>query len=157
MEFKPSKDYDLLLKQANAMHTLVNALERQVSHKDGQIKDFNTLLVQCSFEEINAERAINEQLTNENEQHQHQNRELSARVARLEKCLIDSNACLTLHNGEQARVNGSVLNESPQQSPAEIEAAAIEEMLMHFTKNGLPDVSLEKSIKQYAANLREGK
>jgi len=65
MEFKPVKDYNGLLKQANALLMLVNSYEAQLAYY--RALDYTTSLKR--LDELNAnlesERAMNAQLTNE--------------------------------------------------------------------------------------------
>lgn len=64
-EFTPAKDYDGLLKQANAMTMLIRSIEKQRAFQNVKIGDMARELAIQGFEEINAQRDMNERLTNE--------------------------------------------------------------------------------------------
>lgn len=84
-------------------------------------------------------------------------REKEARIARLEngiKIVLFADNEISELAAESLREK---LNESPQASLAEIEAAAVERMLLYFAQNGLPYENVSKSCEEYAASLREGK
>jgi len=63
--FKPHKEYDLLLKQANAMSLLIRSLQKCSALKDLDLQRLNREMAAQGFEEINAQRETNEILTNE--------------------------------------------------------------------------------------------
>ena len=62
-EFTPSKDYESLLHQANAMSMLIRAMEKQKSFQNIKIGDLARELALQGYEEINAQRTTNEILT----------------------------------------------------------------------------------------------
>lgn len=63
MRFTPDKTYEGLLKQANALHTLVNAMEKTKTFQSVKIEQLNRELCIQGFEEINAQRETNRLLT----------------------------------------------------------------------------------------------
>lgn len=89
-------------------------------------------------------------------------KQLKARVGRLEKCIIDSNACMTLHAPMQAKNNGKILNEAPQQSLAAIQAEAIEKAVREVRQQipadnefGSVDACYTYKLINYAADVRQ--
>jgi Tfp pilus assembly protein PilN len=64
-EFIPAKDYDGLLRQANAMAMLIRSMEKQRSFQNVKIGDMARELAVHGFEEIDAQRDINARLTDE--------------------------------------------------------------------------------------------
>lgn len=66
MKFQPAKDYDSLLKQARALHQLLNSKESQLSiyrNKDDQHSVHRLKQLELSLE---SEKDMNDLLTNEN-------------------------------------------------------------------------------------------
>jgi hypothetical protein len=64
-QFTPAKDYENLLKQANAMTMIIRSMEKQRAFQNIKVSDMARELYAQGFEEINAQRDINEKLTNE--------------------------------------------------------------------------------------------
>jgi uncharacterized membrane protein YccC len=65
LEFTPARDYEGLLKQASAMTMLIRSMEKQQAFQNVKIGDMARELAVQGFEEINAQRDMNEKLTNE--------------------------------------------------------------------------------------------
>ena len=64
-EFTPSSDYQSLVIQANALHSINVAQERVMTSYREQIEELKAQLAEAGTAEIEAQRAANEQLTNE--------------------------------------------------------------------------------------------
>lgn len=64
-KFHPGKTYELLLKQANAMQLIIRSLEKRRHVQNVNMAEMARELALQGFEEINAQRDINEKLTNE--------------------------------------------------------------------------------------------
>jgi hypothetical protein len=88
--FTPSDNYNLLLKQAFAMSSLIRSLERQRSIQRHSIDVLQQELSAVSRTEIDALRNTNEVLTNEVEQQ-------AKRIAELEAVLRDAADYLSAH------------------------------------------------------------
>jgi len=64
-EFTPEKTYEFLLKQANGMALLIRGLEKKKAFQHVSMAQMARELAMQGYEEINAQRDINEKLTNE--------------------------------------------------------------------------------------------
>lgn len=62
--FVPSKTYEGLLKQANSLHTLASSQERRISMLNASIEKLTRDYAAIGQDAMNAEREINQQLTN---------------------------------------------------------------------------------------------
>ena len=64
-DFTPASDYGSLLKQAKALHSITKSQEKVLGVYSKKIADLKTELTKVGTSEIDAQRAANEQLTNE--------------------------------------------------------------------------------------------
>ena len=66
--FEPSPTYDGLLRQANALYTLASSQERRISLLNASLEKLTRDYNEIGQDAINAERDINQQLTDYIEQ-----------------------------------------------------------------------------------------
>jgi CRISPR/Cas system CSM-associated protein Csm4 (group 5 of RAMP superfamily) len=84
MNFIPEKDYEGLLKQARAMHRIIEAMEKSKSIQGKTVDDLTRQFLICNSDAIESERETNQMLTeyiltleNENQELRIQNDRLS--------------------------------------------------------------------------------
>jgi hypothetical protein len=107
---------------------------------------------EAALDSLREHMEIARDLKLENEQLQQQNRELVARVARLERAIrkADKHGLSDYWRG--------VINKSPQASLAEIEAAGVEKFMQClYSEYGYEPEDFEEVKRIYIHNLREGK
>ena len=66
-EFKPHEDYNMLLRQANAMNSLIKSQERIIAHYSKKDFEANERRINALTYSIESEKEMNAVLTAENE------------------------------------------------------------------------------------------
>jgi Rad3-related DNA helicase len=88
MNFIPEKDYEGLLKQAKAMHRIIEAMEKSKSIQGKAVDDLTRQLLLCNHSHLESEREINAILTDQVLQLEKERDELGSECEKLAETLF---------------------------------------------------------------------